>query len=456
MPRLAETGLNARVLGFALLTTVICGVLFGLAPALRAARVEPQTELREGGRGSFAVVRDRPRAVLIVTEIAVALVLLVSAGLLLRSAERLRHVPLGFEPDGVTMLRLALPAGRYDEATAVEGAFTRLVERIRTIPGVQSAGAGTWVPMMRAQSIDMGITVDGRAMDPDQVVLGHIRLVTDEFMETLGMTVHRGRSLTRSDLRAGAPWVIVVNEAFARLIFGDENPLGQRISGGTSGPDPEWREIVGVAADVRSFGLENEVPPEIYIPMTQAPAGVWPFFQRSMAIIARATGVPITGALRTAVKEIDPTLPLFDVQTMDAVLEQSTATRRFNTLLLGALGLTGLVLAAIGIYGVIAFFVSQRTHEIGVRVALGATARDVVRLVVAQALTMAVLGVAVGSAAAYWATQALRGMLFQVGARDPITFVVAPIVLVGVALVAATLPARRAAQVDPVRALASG
>lgn len=455
VPRLADAGLNPPVLGFALLTTVVCGVLFGLAPALRAARVEPQTELREGGRGSRGVVHDRLRAALVVTEIAVALVLLVSAGLLLRSAERLQHVPLGFEPNGVTMLRLALPADRYDEAPAVESAFMRMVERIRTIPGVASAAAGTRVPMWGG-SIDMGITVDGREMDPDRVAIGHVRLVTDEFIETMGMTVNRGRSLTRSDLRAGAPWVIVVNEAFARLIFGDDNPLGQRVSGWTSGPDPDWREIVGVVADIRSFGLENQVPPEIYIPMTQAPEGAWTSFQRSMAIVARGGDLPIADALRAAVKEIDPTLPLFDVQTMDDVLRQSTATRRFNTLLLGALGLTGLILAGIGIYGVIAFFVGQRTHEIGVRVALGATARDVVRLVVTQALAIAVLGVAVGSTAAYWATQALGGMLFQVGARDPITFLVAPIVLVGIALVAATLPARRAAQIDLVRALASG
>lgn len=353
------------------------------------------------------------------------------------------------------MLRIALPAGRYEEARAVEGTFARIVEQVRTIPGVQSAAASTRVPMWGG-SIDMGISVDGRAQDPDRVQIGHVRLVSDGYIETLGMTVTRGRSLTSSDLRAGAPWVIVVNEAFVRDIFGDENPLGRRIFGWTDPSNPEWREIVGVVADAHSFGLETEAPPEIYMPMTRAPQDAWSAFQRSMAIIARSAGTPVTGALRAAVNQIDPSLPLFDVQTMNDVLQQSTATRRFNTLLLSGLGLTGLILAAIGIYGVIAFFVSQRSHEIGVRVALGATARDVVRLVVSQAVILALLGIAIGSTAAYWAMQALRGMLFEVGARDPVTFTAAAIVLLLIALAAATLPARRAARVDPVKALASG
>lgn len=302
----------------------------------------------------------------------------------------------------------------------------------------------------------MSITVDGRKEAAERVDLGHIRLVTDGYMETLGMGLKRGRLLAESDLRTGAPWVIVVNETFAKQIFGSDDPVGRRVSGWTSGPAPEWREIVGVVGDVRAFGLENDVPPEMYMPMTQAPGGAWQAYQRNMTIVARSKGGLVAGAMRAVVKTIDPTLPLFDVQTMDDVLQQSTATRRFNTLLLGALGLTGLVLAAIGIYGVIAFFVSQRTHEIGVRVALGATSRDVVRIVVVQALTLAMLGVVLGGAGAYWATQALRSMLFQVDARDPITYVSASVVLILVALVAAALPARRAARVDPVRALASG
>jgi putative ABC transport system permease protein len=454
LPRLTQAALDPAVLAFALAATLACGILFGLAPALRATRVDLLTELREGGRGSGSVARDRVRAALIVTEIAVALVLLVSAGLLLRSAERLQHVPMGFDPRGVTMMRVALPPDRYSEPAVIEATFARIVDQVRAIPGVRSAGAGTRVPMW-GPSIDMGVTVDGRKEAAGRVELGHVRMVTHGYMETLRMRLKRGRLLTASDTRAGAPWVIVVNEAFAKSIFGDENPLGRRISGWTSGPAPEWREIVGVVGDVRAFGLENDVPPEMYMPMTQGPGGAWQAYQRGMTIIAQSNAAtPIAGAMRNVVKTLDPTLPLFDVQTMDDVLMQSMASRRFNTLLLSFLGLTGLILAAIGIYGVIAFFVTQRTHEIGVRVALGATARDVVRMVVMQAAMLALTGIVIGGAGAYWTTQVLRTMLFEVDARDPIAYAAAAAVLLVVALVAATLPARRAAGVDPVRALA--
>ena len=402
------------------------------------------------------MIRDRVRGALIVTEIAVALVLLVSAGLLLRSAQRLQQIPSGFDPEHVTMVRLSLPADRYAEPATVERAFTRIVEQVRAIPGVRNAGAGTRVPMW-GPSVDMGITIDGRAANAERVEIGHVRMITAGYMEALGMTLKHGRALTEADFRAGAPWVIVVNEAFVRQSFAGESPIGRRVSGWTSQPNtPEWREIVGVVADVRSFGLENDAPPEIYMPMTQRPTGAWNAYQRSMAIVARADGaIPIAPAMRTAVGNVDPAVPVFEVQTMSEVLQQATATRRFNTQLLSLLGLTGLILAAIGIYGVIAFFVTQRTHEIGVRVALGATGGDVVRMVVRQAVTLAIIGVTIGAVAAWWATQTLRTMLFQVDARDPLAYTIAAILLVLVAALAATLPARRAAKVDPVRVIGS-
>jgi predicted permease len=456
LPRLQEAGLQLDVLLFAVAATILSGVLFGLAPALRATRVDLQSELREGGRGSSAIVRDRARAALIVTEIAVALVLLVSAGLFLRSAERLQRVPLGFDPSGVTMTRVMLPADRYDSAAAVQSAFTRIVEQVSAIPGVQSAAASTRVPMWGG-SIDMGVRVDGRAPDPNKVDFGHVRLVMPGFIETLRIPLRSGRLLTESDMAGGAPWVIVVNETFARTLFGKENPLGQRISGWTRERDkPEWREIVGVIGDTRAFGRENDTPPEIYMPMSQAPEGAWNSFQRAVTIVARARpGTNIAPAMRKAINAFDPTLPLYDLQTMDAVLSQSSATRRFNTLLLSLLGVTGLILAAIGIYGVIAFFVTQRTHEIGVRVALGASSHSVVRMVVRQAVALALFGIALGGLAAFWATRVLGTMLFQVNSRDPIAYAVAAAVLLLVALAASWLPARRAARVDPIKALAA-
>jgi putative ABC transport system permease protein len=303
-------------------------------------------------------------------------------------------------------------------------------------------------------SIDMGIRVDGRAEPTGTSPIGHVRLVTSSYAETLEIPLRKGRLLRDSDVVAGAPWVIVVNETFARITFGNEDPIGQRISGWTSGDAPEWREIVGVVADVRAFGRDNDIPPEVYIPITQAPQNAWNAFQRAMTVVVKANpAATIAPAMRKAVAEVDPLLPVYDLQTMNDVLAQSTATRRFNTLLLTMLGITGLVLAAIGIYGVMSFFVTQRTHEIGVRVALGATTASVVRIVVRQALVLAGLGVVVGGIAAYWATRALASMLFQTDARDPGTFAAGAFLLVLVALAAAWVPARRAARVEPVRAL---
>jgi predicted permease len=399
------------------------------------------------------VVRDRTRGALIVTEIAAALVLLVSAGLFVRSALELNRIPLGYDPANVTMMRVALPADRYADASAVEAAFTRIVRDVRAIPGVQTAAAGTRVPMW-GQSIDVGVRIEGRAPDNEQ--LGHVRLVTAGYIEALRIPLRRGRLLNESDLAAGAPRVIVVNETFARTVFRGEDPMGKRISGWARDSAPEWREIVGIVGDVRSFGQASDAPSEMYIPMTQAPEGAWNAFQRGMAIIARAQpGVTTATALRKAVTNVDPLLPTYDVQTLDDVLSQSTATRRFNTMLLSLLGATGLILAAIGIYGVIAFFVTQRTHEIGVRVALGASTRSVVRMVVGQALMLAVVGVSLGGVAAFWATRVLGTMLFAVGARDPVSYVGATVLLLVVALGAAWLPARRAARVDPISALAA-
>ena len=454
VPRLGEAGLDPAVLAFAIIATLVCGLLFGLAPALRATRIDLQSELREGGRGSSAIARDRTRAALIITEFAVALVLLVSAGLFLRSADRLQRVPLGFDPSNVTMLRVALPADRYRDTTAVEGAFSRMVDEVRAIPGVERVGASTRLPMW-GPSIDMGVKVDGRPPNPNTREFGHVRLVTSGFLETIGVPLIRGRFLNENDLRPGAPWVVVVNERLARLLFGNENPLGHRIAGWTKADAPEWREIVGVIGDMRSFGREGEMQPEIYMPMTQRPTGAWDAFQRSMAIVVKTKpGTTIGTSMRAAVNRLDRHLAVFDLQPMNEVMVQETAVRRFNTILLSLLGVTGLVLAAIGIYGVISFFVTQRTHEIGVRVALGATRASVVKMIVRQAATLALVGIGLGAVAAFWATRVLGSMLFEVSVRDPAAFAAAGLLLLVVAIAAAWLPARRATRVDPVRALA--
>jgi predicted permease len=451
VPRLRDASLNLPVLVFAFLLTLACGILFGLAPALRITRPNLQADLREGGRGG-AVVRERARALLSVAQVAVALVLLVSAGLFLRSAERLTRVPLGFAPRDVTMMRVALPAARYGAPPEVEGAFGRMLEQVRAIPGVTAVAGATRVPMW-GSSVDIGVRVDGKATTPANNV-GHVRLVTPGYTEILGIPVKAGRPLQESDMQAGAPLVVLVNETFARNVLGP-NPLGQRISGWTSSDDPIWREVVGVVGDVRSFGRENDAPPEIFFPWAQRPDSAWNAFQRSVTLLAQTggSGMILAPALRKAVASVDPLVPLWDVQTMDDVLAQAGATRRFNTLLLSLLGATGLVLAAIGIYGVIAYFVTQRTQEIGLRMALGATSPAVIRLVVRQAAVLVLTGIVVGGLASAWVTRVLETMLFQVSARDPLAYGVAAGVLLAVALAAAWLPARRAARVDPVQAL---
>jgi putative ABC transport system permease protein len=454
VPRLGEAALDITVLSFAAAATLACGVLFGLAPAFRATRVDLQAVLRDGARGSRDVVRDRMRGGLIVGEIAVTLVLLVGASLFLRSAHRLQQVDIGFEPTGVTMMRVALPADRYDSAATIHRAFSSILDAVRAIPGVQTAGAGTRVPML-GTSFDFGILVQSR---PDQGErFGSLRIITPGYLETIGIRLARGRGFQTSDLVDGAPPVVIVNETFAKQAFGSANPIGQRISGWTAGSEPEWREVVGVIGDVRAFGQDRDIPPEVYAPHTQARQSWWNSHQRNMAIVVKSQpGVMVAPALREAVRRFDSQLPLFDFQPLERVLSESTATRRFNTTLLSLLGATGLILAAIGIYGVIAFFVSQRTHEIGVRVALGATTRDVIAIVVREAMLLAVAGIVVGSVVALWATRFLGSMLFEVKTRDPLAFAAGAAVLLLVALGASLLPARRAAQVDPMRALAAG
>jgi putative ABC transport system permease protein len=451
VPRLADASLDLGVLGFAAAATLVCGVLFGLAPALRATRVDLQSDLRDGGRGSRGVVRDRVRASLIVAEFAVALVLLVGAGLFIRSAYRLQQITLGFEPDNVAMLRLALPADRYDSANAIVPALSQLIQSVRNIPGVQVAAAGTRLPMW-GSSPDYGIYIEGRG--DKQTAFGHLRIVTPGYMAALGIPIRKGRDFNEGDI-ATSPRVVLVNETFARRVYGDTNPIGRRFSGWEESGGREWREIVGVVGDVRAFGQEADVPSEVYAPYTQANYSWWSAFQRTVAVVAKAPGAAVITPMRAAVRSFDPQLPVFDAQAMDEVLAQANANRRFNTLLLSLLGATGLILAAIGIYGVIAFFVSQRTQEIGVRVALGASTGSVIRLVMRQALGLALLGIVIGGIASWWGTRVLNDLLFQTTPKDPLAFAAGAGLLLVVALGASLIPARRAARVDPVQALTS-
>jgi putative ABC transport system permease protein len=454
IPRLQDAGLRMEVLLFAAGITLLTGLVFGIAPALRAARENLLTPLREGGKTSLPPARDRVRGVLVVGEIAVAVVLLVGAGLFLRSAWRLQQVPLGFDTSQVLTARVALTP-RYGSDEAVADAYRRMIEETRAVPGVQRAGAATNIPLLSAGP-DSGTQIEGKPFIPGQAVSPLVRLVTDGYVETLGMPLKRGRTFQASDMASGATPVVMINEQLARQAWPGEDPIGKRLSAWTRSAEPEWREVVGVVGDVRSLGADTPPRTELFMPYTQPPGSAWNVFQRSMALVVRTAGEPSTHAstLRRAVRSVDASLPVYDVMTMDEALGADGAGPRFNTGLLSLLALAGLLLAAIGIYGVITYFVTQRIPEIGLRLALGATPRSVLLMIVRHGAVLAIVGIALGLAGALAATRALTTMLFEVTATDPPSYVAGAAALFTTALLACAVPAIRAVRVSPMRSLA--
>ena len=456
VPRLQDAGLQPEVLFFALGITLVTGIVFGLAPALRAARENLLTTLRQGGKTSLPAARDRLRGVLVVAEIAVAVVLLVGAGLFLRSAWRLQQVPLGFDTSGVLTARLALPPERYASDEAVADTYRRILEQARAMPGVQRVGASTSIPLMGGGP-DAGVEVEGKPLNLNTAPSPLIRLVTEDYIESIGMPVVRGRALKASDMAPGASPAVMINERLASLAFPDEDPIGKRLSTWTREVGkPEWREVVGVLGDVRSFGPDTPPRPELFLPFTQPPPLAWNAFQRSMALVARTSTDPAAHApaVRRVLRSIDASLPLYDVTTMDEALGADGAGPRFNTWLLSLLAAAGLVLAAVGIYGVIAYFVTQRTSEIGLRLALGATPVSVLLMVVRRGATLALAGITVGLVAALGATRMVTTLLFETTPNDLPTYVAGGIGLMTVALLACAVPAFRAIRISPMQSLA--
>ena len=460
VPRLEQASVDGATLAFAAFVSLASSIVFGLVPAWRAAQAQAQDALRGGRSGGMGASRDRLRGVLVAAEVALALLLLVGSGLLIRSALALDAVDPGFEPGGVISGRIALPRDQYLEGPRVVQSLERMVERTRAIPGVTHAAVTSQVPMGPGGNGN-GLIPEGKPFHPSSVVLSRLRLVTPGYFQAMKIGLVAGRDFTDAD-RTGALKVTIISEAAARRAWPKESALGKRVAccePGPGGPDtPDYKVVVGIAKDVRSAGPAIEPAPEFYLPIAQAPAmagGAWDWIQRTMYIVARTPGDPatLTGSLSRAIREVDPTLPLFDVRTMEDRMTRTLATSRFNTILLTTLGAMGLVLSAIGIYGVIAYFVSQRTKEIGVRLALGASPGDVVRLVIRQALKPVVAGLILGVAAAIAASGVLSAQLYGVTPRDPLTIAVVSITFVLVAILASWAPARRASRVDPTRAL---
>ena len=457
IPRLEQARIDPMVLAFTAFVALLSAIVFGLAPAMRAARTDVHRVIKEGGRNAAAgPVHDRLRTMVIIGELALALVLLVGAGLLIRSGIALQRIGLGFNPDGVLAGRLSLPASEYGDAARVLQTFERVVDAARSVPGVRSAALTSQVPMGPGGNGN-GLLPEGRPMDIRSTIQSRLRIVTPGYFETMGIPIVRGRALNDQD-RRGAPKVMVISESLAEAAFGKDDPIGRRIACCEPGPDgktPDLKTVVGVAGNVR-WRAPGEAPsPEFYLPATQIPIVAWDWIQRTLYVVVRTNGDPAvaTNALRAAVTPIVPGVPLFDIRSMDQRIGASLQTARFNTLLLTILGGIGVMLAVVGIYGVIGYFVTRRTIEIGVRMALGATRRDVITLVVRQAAWPVGCGVVMGVVASLAASRLLTNQLFGVTPGDPATVTVVAASLAAVALLASFVPAARAATASPTTAL---
>ena len=449
IPRFAEVQIDPRVLTFTAGLAVITGLLFGLVPALQVKQRALGGTLRGGGRGTVGAAGTRRlRSGLVLTEVALALMLLVGAGLLMRSFNQLQQVDVGFNPEGVLTARVALPVAQYPEASQRRAFYDRLLEGVSRAPGVQSAALVSNIPLSGSAGY-WSFAIEGRPDPaPGKVVDTQPFTATPALFSTLRIPLIEGRVFGAQD-HADAPRVAVINREMARRYWPDRSPVGSRITyGDPADTATQWMTVVGVVGDTRVTGLTDDPYPQTYIPAAQAEPS-------SMAVVLRATGDPerLAGTVGRVVRELDPALPVYDVKTMQQWLGEMIAQPRVGTTLLGVFAAVALLLAAVGIYGLISYTVAQRTTEIGVRMALGARPGDVLRLMVGQGMMPALAGIGVGIIGAWVAARLIRSMLFGVSASDPLTFGAVVFFLTGVALLAAYLPARRATRVDPMIAL---
>ena len=445
LPRMEQVQLDLPVLGFALIVSLFTGIAFGLVPAFHALRVDLDVALKDSSRGSDGFGRSRLRSSLVVAELALSLVLLIGAGLFIRSFVRLYEVNPGFNPTRVLTVAINLPDKKYRKDADRAEFFRKLLERAQALPGVQSVGAIFGLPLSGGQS-QISFAVEGRPQaTSDQPKSAGYRQISPNYFRTMGTPLVKGRDFDERDT-TNVPAVVIVNEAFVRLALANEEPLGRRLQIG--GSDHRPAEIIGVVRDVRHESLAVMPGPEMYVPFAQHCWGL-------AAVVVRTATEPISmaNALRNAVMAIDPEQPIYNVRTMDAVVSEALAGRRVQTWLLGAFGAVAVTLAAIGLYGVISYSVSQRTREIGVRMALGAPRRTILALVIGQGVRLALMGASIGLLIAFTVTRAIRSLLYEVGPSDPPTFISVSLLLVAVALFACWLPAWRAAKVDPMVAL---
>jgi len=447
IPRLNEIGIDARVFGFTLAVSVATGLLFGLIPAIQASKPDPNGALKDGSRGLLgSVAGKRTRSALVTVEVALALVLLIGAGLMIKSFLKLQQMNLGFNPENVLTTDVTLSENTYAEAHQQVAFFQRALERIQSLPGVKSAAATTGLPLTVSLN-GSDFRIEGRP-EPEsgQERIVNTRIVSPGYFPTLDIPLIKGRDFSDRDKRDG-PNAAIINNDLARVYFPNEDPLGKRI---TFDDGQNWISIVGVIGDVKQLGLDSSAQPEVYLPYLQAPS-------LSMSLVVRAANDPLSlaAAVKNQIQTIDKDLPIDDAQTLQQLLAESVSGRRFNMLLLTVFAVVSLLVAIVGIYGVMSSAVTQRTQEIGIRMALGARAADVLTMVVRNGMSLALIGVAIGLAGSFALTRLLATLLFQVTPTDAVTFTGVSICLIVAALMACYIPARRATKVDPLVALRS-
>ncbi|HKP87588.1 MAG TPA: ABC transporter permease [Blastocatellia bacterium] len=450
LPRVKEVAVDGHVLGFTLAVSLLTGIIFGLAPALQASRPDLNEMLKEGGRSATSGTgRQRLRSLLVVSEIALSLVLLVGAGLLMRSFLKLESVNPGFNPRNVLTMQLDLSGPNYKTGAQVIAFHDQLLDKIKALPGVESAATRSFTPIAPDASFAfLSFQVEGRPVDLADRTIAFYNAVSPDYFQTMEIAVVKGRQFDQHDVRK-AQNVAIINETLARRHFPGEDPIGKRVTLNDENPtEEEWVTIVGIVKDTKPRALDSESVAELYMPYDQQP-------ESYMSLMIRTTSQTeaMAAAVRSEVQALDPNQPVYSIRTLQSVLSESVSTPRFRTLLLAILALVAVILAVVGIYGVMSYSVTQRTHELGIRMALGAKSSDVLKLVVGHGLALALAGVALGLAGSFALTRLMSSLLYGVSATDPATFVSIPLILTGVALGACFVPARRATKVDPMAAL---
>jgi len=444
IPAVNQIGLDSRIIIFTLAISFVTAIVFGIAPAVQASKADFNATLKEGGRGAGGTIGRRTRSLLVISEIALAVVLLIGASLLVRSFQRLENVNPGFDPARLTAFQIALPAAKYKEDPPIIAFFQQLNERLKGVPGVQSVSGTTAIPLEGTSNYTSYLVEGQPPLKQGEFNLAeHIGIFPDYF-KTMRVPLLKGREFTPADDVKGK-MVVMINEALAQKHWPNEDPVGRRIIIDYDNNNP--REIVGIVANVKHFGLDTETKPEMYVPQYN-----YPFYGTYMVVRAD-NDQPLGAVIQREMLNLDKDVPIYNVRTMDQMVAESVAQRRFNMLLMTYFAVIAAILAAVGLYGLISYSVSQRAHEIGIRMALGARQTDILKLILGYGLRLAIIGILIGVVGAYALTRVMKTLLFNVSATDPVTFIGMAVLLLVIAVLASLIPARRAMKVHPMVAL---